>query len=200
MELFEPCAGAGKKVRSSALTVSSERSSTHQGTRTPRFELAKRRSGERSHEPHEHPSSEEGRSISTCSVELHCYYRIGGWSHCEPVASPAQASTTEVRTSYITLSRSASWPPLPHGSAGYPCSRVAPCSPISSSSPPCSWRMEDEPFEHLADQYDVGDVDLGADRERWPPLLGGGVCRLVHDIDRGPARVLIRDHEAAGDL
>ena len=31
-------------------------------------------------------------------------------------------------------------------------------------------------------------------------LLGGGVCRLVHDVDGGPARLLIGGQEAAGDL
>jgi hypothetical protein len=31
-------------------------------------------------------------------------------------------------------------------------------------------------------------------------LLGGGVCRLVHDVDGGPSRLLIGGQEAAGDL
>ena len=31
-------------------------------------------------------------------------------------------------------------------------------------------------------------------------LLSGGVCRLVQDVEGDPAWVLVRGHEAAGDL
>ena len=45
----------------------------------------------------------------------------------------------------------------------------------------------------------IGQTTTRGSRNR-SPLLRGGVCRLVHDIDRDPTRVLVRGHEAAGDL